>query len=205
MKNRLIILSALLMMIFTVLSFASEKAEIDKPAPDFTLTDVYGKTHKLSDYKGKYVILEWVNFDCPFVKKHYETNNMQAVQKMQTDEGAVWLSICSSAPGKQGHFDNDKIIEKIESLKAVPTAYLIDEVGDVGRLYSAKTTPDMRIISPEGILIYSGAIDNIASTDKSDIGKATNYIVSTMTNIEMGREIDPKTTKPYGCSVKYDR
>lgn len=182
---------------------ASEKAEIGKQAPDFTLVDVNGKTHKLSDYKGKFVVLEWINLDCPFVKKHYDSENMQKLQKKYTEKGVIWLAICSSAPGKEGHFTADEIKKRLEKHKANLTAYLIDESGNVGRLYSAKTTPHMYIIDKDGKLIYAGAIDSIRSTDKADIAKAENFVDKALSEALAGKEVTTKTTQPYGCSVKY--
>ena len=178
-------------------------ASVSEPAPDFELTDHTGKAHKLSDYKGKYVILEWVNFDCPFVRKHYRSGNMQALQKKFTEEGVVWLSICSSAAGKQGHFAGDELVERMKKENWSGSAYLIDEDGTVGKLYRAKTTPHMYIINPEGILVYAGAIDDKPSTDLEDIKTATNYVVEAMAALKAGKKIEPAVTKSYGCSVKY--
>lgn len=177
--------------------------KVDQPAPNFTLSDVNGKRHSLSDFKGKYVVLEWVNYDCPFVRKHYGSGNMQGLQKTYTGKGVVWLSICSSAPDKQGYFENEEVKDRMKDLGASPSAYLIDPEGTVGKLYEAKTTPHMFIVNPEGILIYAGGIDNIASTDKEDIKKATNYVKETLDAAMAGKEIMVKGSKPYGCSVKY--
>jgi glutathione peroxidase-family protein len=167
------------------------------------LTDSKGETHSLSDFNGKYVVLEWINFDCPFVKKHYNSRNMQKLQKTYTEKDVVWLTICSSAPGKQGNFDSDEINERIEDLGGAMTAYLIDADGTVGKSYSAKTTPHMYIINPEGTLIYAGGIDNIPSADEDDISKATNYVSAALDAAMSGKEVATKTSKPYGCSVKY--
>ncbi|MCX8054332.1 MAG: thioredoxin family protein [Ignavibacteria bacterium] len=182
---------------------AQNKAEIDKPAPDFELTDVNGTKHKLSDFHGKFVVLEWINFDCPFVKKHYDSENMQKLQGEYTSKGVVWLAICSSAPGKEGNLSKDEIKKRAANYKAKFTAYLIDESGDVGRLYSAKTTPHMYIIDPQGKLIYAGAIDSIRSTDKADIDKAENYVSKALNEALAGKAVSTKVTQPYGCSVKY--
>ena len=181
----------------------AKSASVSEPAPDFELIDHTGKTHKLSDYKGKYVILEWVNFDCPFVRKHYRSGNMQALQKKFTKEGVVWLSICSSAAGKQGYFEGEELLERMKKENWSGTAYLIDEDGTVGKLYRAKTTPHMYIINPEGILVYAGAIDDKPSTDLEDINTATNYVVQAMAALKEGKKIEPAVTKSYGCSVKY--
>jgi len=177
--------------------------EIDKPAPTFTLKDVEGKSHSLADFKGKFVVLEWINFDCPFVGKHYRSNNMQKLQKTYTAKGVVWLSICSSAPGKQGHFTAEVIKKRLAEAKATPTAYLIDEDGTVGKLYGAKTTPHMFIIDPKGTLIYAGGIDDIRSTDVADIAKAKNHVTAALEEALAGKPVTEKVTTPYGCSVKY--
>jgi len=182
---------------------AQNKAEIDKPAPDFELTDVNDTKHKLSDFHGKFVVLEWINFDCPFVKKHYDSENMQKLQEKYTSQGVVWLAICSSAPGKEGNLSKDEIKKRAATYKAKFTAYLIDESGDIGRMYSAKTTPHMYIIDPQGKLIYAGAIDSIRSTDKADIDKAENYISKALNEALAGKSVSTKVTQPYGCSVKY--
>ncbi len=201
--NTLKILTLILFLSLTTSLIAENKAKIGEKAPDFTLTDSKGKTHKLSDFAGKYVVLEWINFDCPFVVKHYKSENMQKLQKEYKDKGVIWLSICSSAEGKQGHFDNDEINKRIKDYKAQMTAYLIDEDGTVGKLYDAKVTPHMYIINPEGKLIYQGAIDSIKSTDTEDVKKAKNYVRLALDAALIGKTIETKTTVPYGCSVKY--
>lgn len=178
-------------------------ATIDEKAPDFELTAADGKTYILSDFKGRHVVLEWVNFGCPFVRKHYDSGNMQALQKTYTDSGVVWLSISSSAPGKQGHYTGEALQAQLKKEKVVPTAYLVDETGKVGHLYGALTTPHMYVISPEGRLVYAGGIDNIKSTKVADIPKATNYVAEALDCCLAGTEISQKTTAPYGCSVKY--
>lgn len=176
---------------------------IDQPAPDFTLKDIDGKEYKLSSFKGKYVVLEWVNFDCPFVKKHYSSGNMQALQAEATKKGVIWLSICSSAPGKQGHFPIADLKKRIATEKAVPTAYLIDENGVVGKLYGAKTTPHMFVIDSIGKLRYAGAIDDMPSTKVDDIPKATNYVRAALDAVTNGRTVAVKSQTPYGCAVKF--
>ncbi len=176
---------------------------IDHGAPDFALKDVDGKEHKLSAYKGKTVVLEWVNFDCPFVKKHYGSGNMQTLQAAYTKKDVVWLSICSSAPGKQGHFPIADLKKRIATEKAVPSAYLIDENGAVGKLYGAKTTPHMFVIDAAGVLRYAGAIDDTPSTKASDIEKSTNYVSAALDAIAGNKSVAVKTQTPYGCAVKY--
>ncbi|MCS6884006.1 MAG: thioredoxin family protein [Acidobacteriota bacterium] len=176
---------------------------VGKPAPAFSLKDADGKTHSLADFKGKYVVLEWVNYECPFVKKHYDTANMQKLQKEFTAKGVVWLSINSSAPGKQGHFPPERINALMKEKGAAPTAYLIDSDGTVGKLYGAKTTPHMYIIDPQGNLIYMGAIDDKPSTEKADVETARNYVRAALEEALSGKPVSVVTTQPYGCSVKY--
>ncbi|GAB5466052.1 MAG: thioredoxin family protein [Candidatus Kapaibacteriales bacterium] len=179
------------------------KATVGSPAPDFTLYDSNGDQHSLSDFQGKTVVLEWINYDCPFVKKHYSEGNMQSLQKKYTDQDVVWLSINSSAEGLQGNFSADEINKRISNTKSMMTAYLVDESGDVGRLYGAKTTPNMYIITPDGKLAYAGAIDDKPTADASDIQSSRNYVSENLDLILSGGKCGVETTKPYGCSVKY--
>ncbi|HBS04361.1 MAG TPA: thioredoxin family protein [Leptospiraceae bacterium] len=172
-------------------------------APDFTLVDSRGTEHKLSDYKGKFVVLEWINFDCPYVRKHYESGNMQSLQKEFTQKGVVWLAINSSAEGKQGHFSRDEIQRRSEEHGANFTAYLLDEKGTVGRSYGAKATPHMYIINPEGTLIYSGAIDDKPTSNLKDIEGATNYVRQALNAAMNGKPVEKSRTRAYGCAVKY--
>lgn len=178
-------------------------ATIDMPAPNFSLMDADGAKHSLSDFKGKTVVLEWVNFDCPFVKKHYNSGNLPSLQSAFTEKGVVWLSICSSAPGKQGNFAGEALKERMGADKWHGTAYLIDADGTVGKMYEAKTTPHMFVIDKEGVLRYMGAIDDTPSTDVDDIEGANNYVVSALNNLIAGKAVETKATKSYGCSVKY--
>jgi glutathione peroxidase-family protein len=183
--------------------FAGGTIKLNSPAPDFTLKDHTGKTHTLSDYKGKIVVLEWINFSCPFVKKHYKSGNMQGLQEKYRGQDIVWLTICSSAKGKQGHYELSKIEEQLTKNKYKATAYLIDEPGDIGKIYEAKTTPHMYIINKEGILVYDGAIDSIPSAKIKDIKDADPYVVNMLDKMLKGEKITAKKTEPYGCSVKY--
>lgn len=181
------------------------KASVDTgaAAPNFTLPDVDGQEHSLADYQGKYVVLEWVNHDCPFVKKHYGSGNMQQLQSKYTEQGVVWLSINSSAPGQQGYCDGAKAKELTQAKEASPSAVLLDPDGEVGKLYGAKTTPHMYIISPEGNLIYQGAIDDTPSFDPDDIPKSKNYVELALSEAMAGKPVSIPSTKSYGCSVKY--
>jgi glutathione peroxidase-family protein len=183
----------------------SSAAEIGKPAPHFHLNSFDGKIYNLDEFKGKIVVLEWVNFDCPFVVKHYGSGNMQKIQKEYTEKGIVWLSICSSAPGKQGNFERDVIKARISEAKANMSAYLMDEDGVVGKLYSARTTPHMYIINKDGNLVYQGAIDDIKSTDQEDVKKANNYVKNALDELLGGKPVTTSSTMPYGCSVKYNK
>jgi peroxiredoxin len=177
--------------------------EVGQQAPDFNLPDTNGKTHQLSEYKGKYVVLEWYNPDCPFVRKHYGSGNMQSLQKEFAAKGVVWLSIDSSAPGQEGNYPAATLNEIASSQGAARTALLLDPEGRVGHEYGAKTTPDMYIINPEGKLIYEGAIDNKPSTAVADLKTATNYVKVALDNSMAGKGVSQTVTRPYGCSVKY--
>ena len=180
--------------------------ETGKAAPDFSLTSADGKTVKLSDYKGKTVVLEWVNEGCPFVRKHYDSGNMQSLQAKYTNKDVIWLSVCSSAEGKQGHWsDGDEANEFKRREKAAMSAILLDPEGTVGRAYGAKTTPHMYIINKKGVLEYQGAIDDTASTRAKDIPKSTNWVVQALDELLAGKKVSVSDTKPYGCSVKYAR
>jgi len=172
-------------------------------APAFTLTDTTGTEHSLSDFEGKYVVLEWTNHQCPFVVKHYKEGHMQALQKEMTEKGVVWLTINSSAPGKQGHLSPGAQETLREEQYANATALLLDPGGKVGKAFDARTTPHMYLIDPEGTLVYQGAIDSEVSTDPDDIEGATNYVVAAYKSVTAGEPVENGTTKPYGCSVKY--
>lgn len=178
-------------------------AVVGKPAPDFALPSSKGSKHKLSQYKGKLVVLEWLNHGCPFVKKHYRSGNMQKLQKKYTAKGVVWLSIVSSAPGRQGHCTPKQAKQLTQQKKATPTAVLLDPKGKVGRTYKARTTPHMYIINKKGVLSYAGAIDNIRSTNPADTAKAKNYVSAALNELMAGKKVTTPKTRPYGCSVKY--
>ena len=196
-----ILLLPVLALALNLSAFAA--VEPGETAPDFTLKDSKGNSQKLSSFSGKFVVLEWMNPECPFVKKHYSTGNMQSLQKEYTGKGIVWLSIISSAPGKQGYCTGPQAEANTKDQKASPTAVLLDPSGEVGQLYGAKTTPHMFVINPEGKLIYMGAIDSIRSANSSDCAKAENYIRQTLDAALAGKPVPTPETKSYGCSVKY--
>lgn len=177
--------------------------EVGKAAPDFSLTDSNGQVHLLSQYKGKFVVLEWLNYDCPFVKKHYNSGNMQTLQKAYTDKSVVWLSIISSVPGKEGYYEPVEVNKMSTEKGASPTAVLLDPQGEAGRLYGAQTTPHMFIVNPEGNVIYQGAIDDIKSADIEDVAKAKNYVQIALDEALSGKAVTTASTKSYGCSIKY--
>lgn len=172
-------------------------------APDFTLQNENGQKIELKDYRGNYIVLEWLNHGCPFVKKHYSSKNMQTTQKKVIDKNTKWFSIISSAKGKQGYSTPQKALADKKNVNSYASAILLDTDGKVGQAYQAKTTPHMFIIDPSGKVIYEGAIDSIASTDKEDIIKAQNYILEMFRKIKKGESLKVKKTHPYGCSVKY--
>src|SRR6202795_3023277 len=179
------------------------ETEVGKTAPNFSLPDTNGKTHSLADLKGEYVVLEWYQPDCPFVRKHYRSGNMQTLQKEYTAKGVTWLTIDSSAPGEEGNYPAEKLSEISAQDGSARTALLLDPAGTVGRLYGAKTTPDMYVINPDGILVYKGAIDNKRSTDLADVKTATNYVKVALEAVMAGKTVAMTATQPYGCSVKY--
>lgn len=182
---------------------ASASAEVGSPAPEFTLVSAEGNSHSLSDFRGKFVVLEWVNHSCPFVVKHYDSGNMQKLQATYTGKDVVWLSICSSGEGRQGYMEAAEIKAARSGLKTAETAYLLDSDGNVGRAYGAKRTPEMFVIDPEGKLIYHGAIDSERGTDASSIESATNYVAAVLDAAMAGSEIPYSKKSPYGCSIKY--
>lgn len=198
MKIRTSILASL---VLATVALASP--EVGKPAPEFTLKDCSGAEHSLADFKGKVVVLEWINHGCPFVVKHYGSGNMQKLQADAVADGVVWLSVCSSAPDKQGHMSAADADAKCSEVESKATAYLLDEDGTVGKLYDAKTTPEMFVIDEEGILVYKGAIDDKPTTKVEDIEGAVNYVTAALRAVAEGKPVETPSTKPYGCSVKY--
>jgi len=173
------------------------------PAPDFSVPDTRGQTHTLAQYKGKYVVLEWHNRQCPYTVKHYKSGNMQRLQQEWTAKGVVWFTVISSAPGQQGYMTAEQENAYVAEVKASPTAVLLDPSGQLGHLYGAKTTPHMFIINPEGVLIYDGAIDDKPTTDAEDIATAHNYVSEALQAALAGKSVTTPVTRPYGCSVKY--
>lgn len=187
--------------LFLVLSASAVR--VGEPAPTFTATDSNGNPQRLSDYKGKFVVLEWHNQGCPYTRKHYESGNMQRLQKEWTGKGVVWFTVISSAPGQQGYLTASQENDYVRRVNASPTAVLMDPQGALGHLYGAKTTPDMYIIDPSGGLIYHGAIDDHPTTDQADIGGSKNYVSAALTEALAGKPVSTAATTPYGCSVKY--
>ena len=200
--SRLSLCAALVAVLSPLLSVA-ESARVGDPAPAFTATDSRGKTASLDQYRGKFVVLEWHNQGCPYTKKHYVSGNMQDLQKEWTGKGVVWFTVISSAPGAQGYVTASQENEYLAQMHAAPTAALLDPDGKVGRLYNAKTTPEMFVINPEGKLIYAGAIDNRPTPDSEDIKGADNYVNDALTAAMAGKPVAMPYTRSYGCSVKY--
>ncbi len=176
---------------------------VGQDAPKFSMPAADGKTYDLSAYKGKYVVLEWTNKDCPFVKKHYGSGSMQATQKAAIEMGAVWLSIISSSPGSQGYLTADEVTSYRKDRGVNSTATLLDPEGKLGHMYNARTTPQIVIINPDGKVIYNGAIDNRPTPDPSSLEGATNYCLQALKEAMAGKAVSVPTSKPYGCSVKY--
>jgi hypothetical protein len=172
-------------------------------APDFTGTDSNGKTQTLAQYRGKYVVLEWANKGCPYEQKHYNSGNMESLQKQWTGKGVVWLSVLSSAPGEQGYATPAEENDYLRSMHAAPTAAILDPGGNIGRLYGAKTTPHMFVISPEGKLLYEGALDDQPTPDPASLKGAHNYVSTALEEAMSGKPVTTTVTRPYGCSVKY--
>ncbi len=186
-----------------LLSFPVFALEIGKLAPAFSLPSASGKTISSTQYKDKVVVLEWLNHGCPFVRKHYDTNNMQALQKKYKSQNVVWLSIISSAPGKQGHVKAKDALAEAKKYNSEASEILIDEDGTLGRAFEAKVTPHMYVIGKDGRIFYQGAIDSIASTDKEDVAKAENYVSQALDATINNEKIKIASTKAYGCGVKY--
>jgi peroxiredoxin len=176
---------------------------IGKAAPDFKAVDTNGKAHSLSQYRGKWVVLEWLNYDCPYVRKHYGSNTMQALQKKYAEKGVVWLAIVSSAPGNQGHYPNAEMNAMTKERGAAAHAVLVDAPGTVGRLYDARTTPHMFVIDPKGTLVYMGGIDDKPSARVADLQGARPHVDMALQEAMAGKPVSVPTSQPYGCNVKY--
>jgi peroxiredoxin len=181
----------------------AETASVGKPAPGFSLQNALGQSVNLSQFSGKVVVLEWFNPECPFVKKFYTNRDMQRFQKEARDKGAVWLSISSSAEGKQGHVPQGEAAAFAKEQGLDPASLLLDSEGAIGKSFGARTTPHMYVIDQKGILAYAGAIDSTPSTRSSDIASSTNFVTQAVDALQQGRNPSPASTDPYGCSVKY--
>jgi glutathione peroxidase-family protein len=228
MKKYLFLISSLgLVMIYIACSSGSEEgqveakiegkiktpdslAQIEKShaivgdlAPNFDLNDNQGERITLGDYKGKFIVLEWTDFDCPYVQKHYTSGNMQQLQKDYRAKGVVWLTICSSPPGAEGYLTGKDLDDMLSKMKWDGTAYLIDKDEKAAKLYKVSTTPEMYVINPQGILIYAGAIDNKATTDVKDIPYAKNYVAQALDAALLGNQVQVESTEPYGCPVQF--
>jgi thioredoxin-related protein len=189
--------------LFTLAAAAQAAPSVGQPAPDFTLQDASGKTVKLSDYRGKHVVLEWTNPGCPYVRKHYDSGNMPATQKEAVDKGVVWLSINSTEKSSYDYREPAKLVAWMNERKSRPSAVLMDEEGAAGKAYGARTTPHMYMVDPQGKLVYAGGIDSIPSSNPDDIKKAVNYVRQGLNEALAGKPISASTTRPYGCSIKY--
>jgi peroxiredoxin len=201
------VLSSFASLVALLLAFApnaaTAQAVVGSPAPAFTATDSHGQTHALDLYRGKYVVLEWHNRGCPYTKKHYDSGNMQSLQKAWTAKGVAWFTVISSAPGEQGYVTDSEENAYLAQMHADPTAVLMDAGGKLGHLYGAKTTPEMYVIDPSGKLIYEGAIDDRPTPDTSDIKGADSYLSDALTEAMAGKPVLKSYTRPYGCSVKF--
>jgi peroxiredoxin len=201
MKTKLLILT--LTALCTGALGAAEAPKVGAPAPSFSLSDAGGKKHWLGEFKGKYVVLEWFNPGCPFVQKHYKSDNMQALQKQFTSKDVVWLTIDSSAPGKEGYLTPEEANKQIADWKIKSTALLLDPDGKVGHEYAATNTPHMYVVDPSGKLIYSGAIDSKPTANPDDIASSTNYVKVALEEAMAGKPVTTPTSRAYGCSIKY--
>lgn len=210
-RNRLFLLLAVAIASHTATACSSESEAapipesppVNQPAPAFTVSDTKGKTHSLDSYRGKWVVLEWFNHDCPYTKKHYKTDNMQALQREYTAKGVVWISVVSSAPGKDGYLSAANADKAMIDKKASPSFVVRDTAGVLGRMYGARNTPQLFAIDPEGVLRYAGAIDDRPTSKVKDVKGAKNYLKAALDAGLSGQPIAVATTQPYGCDVKY--
>lgn len=189
-------------MVFAI-PFAQAAPQIGEAAPNFTATDINGETVSLTDLKGQKVVLEWTNHECPYVIKHYDTGNMQKVQKATMDQGARWITIVSSAEGKQGYVTTEQAATILEETGAQVSAKILDESGAIGKMYDAKTTPHMYVIDENGVLVYAGAIDSNPSPRHETVEGAENYVLAAVSSLASGDPVETPSTAPYGCSIKY--
>src|SRR2546429_4526755 len=201
MKTKLLLVGFFSLLTSPLLT--AEVPAVGSAAPDFSAPDANGKTQSLSEYKGKYVVLEWFNPECPFVKKHYGSDNMQKLQSEYTGKGVVWLTIDSNAPGTEGNITAEQAKKIMDSWKTKQTALLLDPESKVAKLYGAKNTPNMVIIDPEGKIVYEGAIDSKASPNPADIPTSTNYVKAALDESLGGKAVSNAQTKPYGCHITY--
>jgi peroxiredoxin len=199
----LLILSAISAFSLAERGAGAAEAQIGKTAPEFTFTDIEGTTAKLSDFRGKYVVIEWFNHGCPFTEKHYKSDKMQGLQRKYTEAGVVWIAVNSTSDGHANYRDAAMTRKEAEAYGTSATYIVLDPSGKIGKLYGAKTTPDIFIVDPHGKIIYTGAADSINSTDTEDIAKAENYIDLALTEATAGKPVATPETNPYGCGVKY--
>ena len=198
-----VVVTALVFATSFVAGHAHSAATVGQQAPEFSAADTAGRPHRLSDFKGRYVVLEWTNPGCPFVRKHYESANMQGVQKDATARGVVWLAVASTAPDSADYRSPGELGRWMTGKGAGATATLMDEDGAIGKAYGARTTPHLYIVNPQGRLVYAGGIDSLASTRVADVGTATNYVRQGLNEALAGKPLTAATTRPYGCSIKY--
>jgi peroxiredoxin len=196
---------ALALALVATAASARAQAVVGQPAPAFSVTDASGRTRTLDEFKGKVVVLEWWNPECPFVGKHYDSGNMQKLQREWTAKGVAWLTVNSSATGQQGHVDAARAAALVGERHIGSTAVLLDADGKAGRAYGAKTTPHMFVIDPKGVLVYAGGIDDKPSTDQEDVATAKNLVAAALGDLAAGRPVAVSTSQPYGCGVKYAR
>jgi len=202
MKQTTIVAAALALAVAAA-PVTTHASKVGAPAPAFTGTDSKGKVHNLADFKGKWVVLEWHNEGCPYVKKHYGGNNMQKLQQEWTAKGVVWLTVISSTTGQQGYMEPAQADAYFAKQKAAPSAILLDPSGEIGRLYDAKTTPHMFVIDPNGMLVYNGAIDDKPTSDQADLAAASNFVSAALSEGMAGNAVTTATSRPYGCGIKY--
>lgn len=203
LSRRSLIAAAALVASWSIAGIAHAQAQIDHPAPAFSATTAEGKTLTLDSLKGKTVVLEWTNHECPYVRKHYGSGNIPALQKDATAHGVVWLQVISSAPGQQGFVDGPTAIKLNQERGAAPTHTLLDPSGQIGKAYGAQTSPHLFIVNPQGVLVYKGGIDSIATAKVDDIAKADPYVKTALGELAAGKKISQASTRPYGCSIKY--